>query len=113
MEEEILQEMIRDRETQIKVLQNRIDWTTVKIDKIKGTLHSVSQETTQQHVQVTLNLEQCLLGYSNAVQQLQQSLDSLHLNPQRDQQQNEHRFQLYMDTVKEIMSTTTTVSIHV
>ena len=108
MEEEILQEMIRDRETQIKVLQNRIDWTTVKIDKIKGTLHSVSQETTQQHVQVTLNLEQCLLGYSNAVQQLQQSLDSLHLNPQRDQQQNEHRFQLYMDTVKEIMSTTTT-----
>ena len=110
MEEEILQELIRDRETQIKVLQNRIDWTTVKIDKIKGTLESVSQETTQQHVQVTLNLEQCMSEYSKAVEHLQLSLDQLHLNPQRDQQPNEDRFHLYMDIVKEIMLATTTTS---
>jgi len=103
-----LQEMIRDRETQIKVLQNRIDWTTVKIDKVKGTFQSVSQETTQQHVQVTLNLEQSLSEYSKAVEHLQLSLDKLHLNPQRDQLAHEDRFPMYMDIVKEIMSATTT-----
>lgn len=98
MEEEILQEMIRDRETQIKLVHTKLDLTATKVDRLRETLQVVRNDYSKQRVEHTLNLERLILAHSRAKEDLKQSLETLDMR----KQQSPAQLHLYNEIMKAV-----------
>jgi hypothetical protein len=101
MEEEILQEMIRDRENQIKLVQTKVGLTAVKVDRLRDSLNAVKKEYSKEHVERTLTLENYFTQYRRAVDDLHEGLARLDMKKQHTAAQ----LHLYNDIMKAVAAT--------
>lgn len=83
MEEEILQEMIQDRETQIKLIQTKMELQAKRMDRIKEALATTRENYSKERIDHTLDLEQSHQHYVKIVKQFKEALQSLDMTKQQ------------------------------
>ena len=83
MEEEILQEMIQDRETQIKLIQTKMELQARRMDRIKEALATTKENYSKERVDHTLDLEQSHQHYIKIVKQFKEALQTLDMTKQQ------------------------------
>ncbi len=83
MEEEILEEMIRDRETQIKMIQTKLELQARRMKRIQEELATTREQYSKEHVYHTMTLEQCHQHYSKTLKQIKEALQTLDMTKQQ------------------------------
>lgn len=83
MEEEILQEMIQDRETQIKLIQTKMELQARRLDRIKTALATTRENYSKERIDHTLDLEQSHQHYVKIVKQFKEAIQSLDMTKQQ------------------------------
>ena len=94
-----MQEMIRDRQSQIKAVQSKIELQTTKVDRVRESLEKVREGYSKEHVDHTLQLEKLQEDYSKAVKDLKAGLENLDMKKQHTAAQ----LHLYNEIMKAIV----------
>jgi hypothetical protein len=87
MEEELLQEMIRDRESQIKKIEKKIEDQGQKMERLALQKKEMEHNAKTEMVERRETLQKARLQFEKLMQQYQQSKDSLDMKKQQQQQQ--------------------------
>lgn len=88
MEEELLQGMIRDRETQIKLIETKLEEQKKKMERTQDQRVQVEQLLQTQKVQYRQELEDIWKQLKTVQRDYRQSKDSLDMKKQQQQQQH-------------------------
>lgn len=83
MEEEILEEMIRDRDTQIKMIQTKLELQARRMERIKDELATTREQYSKEHVDHTMVLEQSHQHYVKTVKQFKEAVQALDMTKQQ------------------------------
>jgi hypothetical protein len=87
MEEELLQGMIRDRETQIKMIETKIEEQKKKMERVQMDRVKVTHVQQEQNVQQTKDLEVLLKQFKTVQRDYREAKDRLDMKKQQQQQQ--------------------------
>lgn len=101
MEEEILQDMIRDRETQIKMIKRKMEEQSRKMERLRKDLEVTKEKYSTQHVDQTMDLEKMHQRHNKLVSQLKETVEKLDMKKQQ-QQPNPAQLHLYNEVMKTI-----------
>lgn len=96
MEEELLREMIRDRETQIKMIERKMDEQVKKMDRTKTTVEEVREELKKSSVAQQLEVEEMEQALAKTVQKYQDAMEAL------DMKKQQTALHMYQDVMKSI-----------
>jgi hypothetical protein len=111
MEEELLQGMIRDRETQIKLIEKKMEEQTRKMERLKQQHTDLEASYRTSHVDGQLELEGMRQRLRKLVQQYQQTKDSLDMKKQNAQAQT--GLHLYNEVMRAVATPESTDSSYV
>jgi hypothetical protein len=100
MEEELLQGMIRDRETQIKLIEKKMAEQTKKMARLQKHRVELEASDATTHVSRQLELEGMRQRLQRLVQQYQQMKDSLDMKRQSQSAQAQTGMHLYNEIMK-------------
>mmetsp|Transcript_7853 Transcript_7853/g.19594 ORF Transcript_7853/g.19594 Transcript_7853/m.19594 type:complete len:312 (-) Transcript_7853:163-1098(-) len=89
MEEELLMDMIRDRESQIKKIEKKIEDQGKKMESLAQQKKEIENNATTEMAERREVLEKTRLQFDKLMQQYQQSKDSLDMKKQQQQQQQQ------------------------
>lgn len=119
MEEELLEEMIRDRENQIKKIEKKIEDQEKKMERLVQQKKDIEHSAKTEMVERRETLERARQRFEKLVQQYQQSKDSLDMKKQQQQQQSQGNtavapgLHLYNEIMKAVSSPESTDSSYV
>jgi len=83
MEEEILQEMIRDRESQIAMIQKKLELQEKKLARKQELLDEVKQKYTETHAEEVMEIEQLNKRHSQLLGQYKEAEEGLDMKKQQ------------------------------
>ena len=83
MEEELLQEMIRDRESQLEMIRKKMDQQTKKFEAIQKQLEETKQKYVAGNMERQLEVETLTLRHSKIVSQYKEAKDGLDMKKQQ------------------------------
>lgn len=106
-----MQEMIRDRETQIKMIHTKMELQSHKMDRLKKELEDIREKYGKEHVDHTMSLEQSHQHNSKIIKQFKEALQGLDMKKQ--QQQGAQQMHMYNEMTKAIASPETRESSYV
>ena len=101
MEEEILQEMIRDRETQIKMIKRKMEDQSVKLERVTKALAETKAAYQEQHIDQNMVLEKLLTRQVKLLQQYKEGKEHLDMKKQA-QQAGGAQLHLYNEVMKNV-----------
>lgn len=78
-----MQEMIQDRETQIKLIQTKMEMQARRMERVKEALRITRENYSKERVDHTLDLEQSHQHYTKIVKQFKEALQSLDMTKQQ------------------------------
>ena len=99
MEEELLQDMIRDREMSIKMIRKKLEQQADKMSKTKDSLQELEKKSKADHAEQQMELETLSQRYQKLLSQYREAKDGLDM---KKQQQGGAQLHLYNEVMKAV-----------
>ena len=99
MEEELLQDMIRDRETSNKMIRKKLEQQSEKMEKTKASLQDLKKSLKAENAEQQMEIETYSQRYSKLLSQYREAKDGLDM---KKQQQGGAQLHLYNEVMKAV-----------